>query len=61
MKNKRQYYIPGIDEINQLTETPASKDRTDSRRFWWSITVSVIAAIAAIVAAVVSILVYIQT
>ncbi len=51
----KKYYLPGVDEINQLVETPASKERTESRRFWINTIISSVSAIAAIVAAVVAI------
>ena len=66
MKNKfnrksgKRYYIPGIDNIHQLVETPASKERTDSRRFFINTTISVIAAVASIIAAIVTVLAYIK-
>lgn len=51
MCNKKRYYIPGIDEIHQMVETPASKERTERNRFIINTIISSIAAIAAIVAA----------
>lgn len=66
MKNKpkgrfgKRYYIPGVDNLQQLVETPESKERTDSRRFILNTIISVVAAIASIVAAVVSILAYVK-
>ena len=44
----KKYYLPGVDEINQLVETPASKERTESRRFWINTIISSVSAIAAI-------------
>lgn len=54
----KRYYIPGIDEFNQLVETPESKERTERRRFIINTAISIVAAIASIVATVVSILAY---
>ena len=31
--SKKQYYIPGVDAVNQLVETPASKERTEKKSF----------------------------
>ena len=51
----KKYYVTGIDEIHQLVETPASKERTESKRFWINTIISSVSALAAIVAAVVAI------
>lgn len=56
----KKYYIPGVDEINQLVETPESKARTESRRFIINTAITVVSAIAAIVAAVAAVMVYIR-
>lgn len=56
---KKRYYIPGVDPINQLVETPASREQTDKRRFVINTMISAISAIAAIVAAVVAIMAYV--
>ena len=48
----KRYYLPGVDEIHQLVETPASKEKTDRIRFVVTVVVSVVATIASIVAAV---------
>ena len=55
------YYIPGVDHLNQLVETPASKERTDFRRFLITAILTAISALAAIVAAVAAVLTYIKT
>lgn len=52
---KRSYYYPGIDNINQLVETPASKERTEQRRFIITTVICVVSAVAAVVAAIASI------
>lgn len=54
--SKKRYYIPGVDEIHQLVETPASKERTERSRFVINTVVCVISALAAVVAAVASVL-----
>ena len=54
--SKKCYYIPGVDEINQLVETPASKEHTEKVRFALNTTICVISALAAVVAAVASVL-----
>lgn len=54
----KRYYIPGVDEVKQLVETPASKEKTERNRYIINTVVSIISAVAAIVAAVISILVY---
>lgn len=54
--SKKRYYITGIDKINQLVETPASRERTDRNRYIVNTAISIISAVAAIVAAVVSII-----
>lgn len=53
--SKKQYYIPGVDPVNQLVETPASKERTEKSRFVVNTVICVISALAAVVAAVVSV------
>ena len=57
MSNKK-YYVTGVDEIHQLVETPASKEKTEKNRFVITLVVSVVAALTSIVAAVFSILSY---
>lgn len=57
MSHKR-YYIPGVDEIHQLVETPASKEKTDRIRFIVTVVVSALATVASVVAAVFSALAY---
>lgn len=54
MSNKKRYYIPGVDTINQMVETPASKERTDKKRFVWNTIISAISAVAAVAAAIAS-------
>lgn len=54
MKREKRYYVPGMEELNQLIETPASKEQTEKERFVWSIAIASISAVAAIIAAVVS-------
>ncbi len=58
--SKRKYYFPGIDEFHELTETPASKDKTDFRRFIITTIIACISAVASIVAATVSIMAYLS-
>lgn len=55
-KSHKRYYIPGIDEINQVVETPASRERTDRDRFIITTVICIISALAAVVAAIASIL-----
>lgn len=55
--HKKKYYIRGLDDFNQLVETPASKEQTEKERFIISTIISVVAAVASIIAAVASILV----
>ena len=52
MCHKKKYFIPGHDELNQMVETPASREKTDKERFVISLSVSIVSAIAAILAAV---------
>lgn len=54
----KKYYITGVDEIHQLVETPASKEKTERNRYIINTVVSMISAIAAVIAAIVSILAY---
>lgn len=54
--SKKRYYIPGVDVLNQLVETPASRERTDRTRFVINTVLCVVSAIAAVVAAVASVL-----
>ena len=54
--SKKRYCIPGADEIHQMVETPASKERTEKERFVINTVICVISALAAVVAAVASIL-----
>lgn len=53
--SKKRYYNPSTDQLNQLVETPASKERTEKRRFIITTVICVVSAIAAVVAAVASI------
>ncbi len=55
-KSKKCYYIPGVDQITQMVETPASRERTDRNRFVITTVICVVSAIAAVVAAVASVL-----
>lgn len=54
--SKKRYYIPGVDEPNQMVETPASKERTEKKRFVITLVISIIAAAASIVAAIASVI-----
>lgn len=55
--SKKQYYIPGIDEINQAVETPASKEWTEKKRYIINTAISVISAVAAaVIAAIASVI-----
>lgn len=54
--SKKRYYIPGVDELNQMVETPASKERTEKKRFVITLVISIIAAAASIVAAIASVI-----
>lgn len=51
-KPERKFYMPGFDEINQLEETPASKQRTEEWRFNVNTLISAISAVAAVIAAI---------
>ena len=53
---KKKYYITGVDELNQLVETPASRERTDRNRFVVNTILTTVSAIAAIVAAVAAVI-----
>lgn len=53
---KKKYYITGVDELNQLVETPASRERTDRNRFVINTILTAVSAIAAIVAAVAAVI-----
>ena len=53
---KKKYYITGVDELNQLVETPASRERTDRNRFIINTILTAVSAIAAIVAAVAAVI-----
>lgn len=55
-KPERKFFIPGLDEIKQMEETPASKQQTDEWRFNVNTLISAIAAVASIVAVIVSII-----
>lgn len=59
--SKKSYYISGFDEIHQLVETPASKERTDRNRFIITTVLASIGAVSGIVAAVVSVMTYLAT
>lgn len=56
--SKKRYFIPGVDRINQMEETPASKQRTEKQRFIITVVFSIIAAITSIIAAIFSVLSY---
>lgn len=53
---KKKYYITGVDELNQLVETPASRERTDRNRFVINTILTAVSAIASIVAAVAAVI-----
>ena len=53
---KKKYYITGVDKLNQLVETPASRERTDRNRFIINTILTAVSAIAAIVAAVAAVI-----
>lgn len=55
--SKKRYYIQGVDQLNQLVETPASKERTEKNRYVINTIISVISAVAAIIGAVASVIV----
>ncbi len=46
----KKYYIPGVDKINQLVETPASKEKTEKHRYIVNTAISAIAAVISIFA-----------
>ena len=52
--SRKRYYLPGVDEIHQLEETPASKAITERNRFIVTVVVSALATVASVVAAVFS-------
>lgn len=54
--SKKSYYLPWVDDINQMVETPASKERTERSRFVLNTAICVVSALAAVVAAVASVL-----
>lgn len=54
-KPERKFYMPGFDEIKQMEETPASKQKTEEWRFNINTLISAISAFAAIIAAVASV------
>lgn len=56
--SRKRYYLPGVDEIHQLEETPASKAITERNRFIITVVVSALATVASVVAAVFSALAY---
>jgi hypothetical protein len=56
--SRKRYYLPGVDEIQQLEETPASKAITERNRFIITVVVSALATVASVVAAVFSALAY---
>lgn len=56
--SRKRYYLPGVDEIRQLEETPASKAITERNRFIITVVVSALATVASVVAAVFSVLTY---
>lgn len=55
--SKKQYCISGVDQINQLVETPASKEKTEKKRYIINTAISVVSAVAAIIGAAASIIV----
>lgn len=56
--SRKRYYVPGVYEIRQLEETPASKAITERNRFIITVVVSALATVASVVAAVFSVLTY---
>lgn len=56
--SRKRYYVPGVDELRQLEETPASKAITERNRFIITVVVSALATVASVVAAVFSVLTY---
>nr|DAV05383.1 MAG TPA: hypothetical protein [Caudoviricetes sp.] len=56
MQSYKRYYTDTSTGFNQLVETPASKEKTEFRRFLVTAVISAVSAVAAIVAAVASVL-----
>lgn len=56
----KKFYIPGMDKLNQMVETPASKEKTDFKRYIVNTIISIVSAVVAIVAAVVAIMTYLR-
>lgn len=54
--SKKRYYIPGVDSFNQLVETPASKERTEKKRFLATLILSAVAAVASVAGVIISII-----
>lgn len=54
--SKKRYYIPGVDKINQMVETPASKEKTERNRFIITVVLSVISITLSAVAAIASVI-----
>lgn len=54
--SKKRYYIPGVDKINQMVETPASKERTERNRFLITLIISIVSSVSSIIAAIASII-----
>lgn len=54
--SKKYYYIPGVDQLNQMVETPASKERTEKNRFIISTVLSITSIIVSLIAAIASII-----
>ena len=57
MLHKKKYYFQGVDQLNQLVETPASKEKTEKNRYIINTTISIISAVAAVIGAVASVIV----
>lgn len=56
LTHEKRYYVQGVDELNQFIETPASREITDTKRFYITTIISVVAAIGAVAAAIFSLL-----
>lgn len=58
--HKKHYYMQGVDEIHQLVETPASKEKTEQNRFVINTVISIVSAISATAGLIISILAYLK-
>jgi hypothetical protein len=60
LEKDKRYQVENVDGLNVLVESTNSRRRTEDRRFFVTLIISIISAVAAVIGAVVSILAFIR-